>query len=187
MTDVQESARTTEPPVTNEAPLMPTTTTKILHIILIALIAIAFTALFISGYSWLNNVIWFNNDFMTANRWMIPVGVLTLSLAVGFCQKYLNAPTAIDGSFVDSLKGSGEKADYRTFPGALLSSLFSLLSGASIGPEGTIAVLVGDISSFIREKLKIANESGGEALGFDSPLYPSHSPRFQLWLEGSCH
>jgi len=167
VTDIQESACTTESPATNEITLMPMTTTKILHIILIALIAIAFTALFISGYSWLNNVIWFDNYFMTANRWMIPVGVLTLSLAVGFCQKYLNAPTAIDGSFVDSLKGSGEKADYRTFPGALLSSLFSLLSGASIGPEGTISILVGDISSFIREKLKIANESGGEALGFD--------------------
>ena len=167
MTDIQESACTTESPATNEITLMPMTTTKILHIILIALIAIAFTALFISGYSWLNNVIWFDNDFMTANRWMIPVGVLTLSLAVGFCQKYLNAPTAIDGSFVDSLKGSGEKVDYRTFPGALLSSLFSLLSGASIGPEGTITILVGDISSFVRDKLKIANESADESAGFD--------------------
>jgi H+/Cl- antiporter ClcA len=68
---------------------------------------------------------------------------------------------------VDSLKGSGEKADYRTFPGELLSSLFSLLSGASIGPEGTVVVIIGDISCFIREKWNIANESLNEALGFD--------------------
>jgi len=97
---------------------------------------------------------------------MIPLGVLIFSLAVGLCQKYLNAPTVIDGGFVESIKG-GKKADYRTFPGALLSSLFSLLSGASVGPEGTIAVLVGDISVFIRQKMKIANESPDEALGFD--------------------
>jgi H+/Cl- antiporter ClcA len=165
--DAQESAFAAESPATNEMTLMPTTTTKILHIIFIALIAIAFTIIFLIGYSWLINVIWFDNNFMTTNRWMIPVGVLAFSLAVGLCQKYLNAPTMIDGSISDSMKGSGGKANYRTFPGALLSSLFSLLSGASIGPEGPITVLVSDISSFIREKLKIANESADEALGFD--------------------
>ncbi|MCJ7445779.1 MAG: chloride channel protein [Methanotrichaceae archaeon] len=167
MTYVQESARAAEPPALDEATSIPSTTTKILHIILIAFIAIAFTALFISGYEWLNNIIWFNNDFMTTDRWMIPVGVLTFSLAVGLCQKYLHAPTVIDGGFVESIKEGGKKADYRTFPGALLSSLFSLLSGASVGPEGTIAILVGDISSFIREKFKIANESADDAIGFD--------------------
>ncbi len=146
---------------------MPTTTTRLLHIILIALIAIAFTTIFLIVYSLLNNVIWFDNDFIATNRWMIPVLVLAFSLAVGLCQKYLNAPTAIEGSMVDTLKGNGEKADYRTFPGALLSSLFSLLSGASIGPEGTIVLLVGDTSSFVRDKLKIAGESADECLGFD--------------------
>jgi H+/Cl- antiporter ClcA len=166
-TDAQESAIAVESSATDEMTLMPTTTTKILHIIFIALISIAFSSIFLIGYSWLINVIWIDNDLMTNNRWMIPVGVLIFSLAVGLCQKYLNAPTAIDGNISDSLKGSGEKADYRTFPGALLSSLFSLLSGASIGPEGTITILIGDISSFVRDKLKIANESADESAGFD--------------------
>ena len=165
--DVQESDCASEPPTTDGETSMPTVTTKLWHIILIALISIIFTAVFLILYSLLDNAIWFNTDFMTTNRWMIPVLVLAFSLAVGLCQKYLNAPTAIHGSFVDSLKGSGEKADYRTFPGALLSSLFSLLSGASIGPEGTVVVLIGDISCFIREKWNIANESSNEALGFD--------------------
>jgi H+/Cl- antiporter ClcA len=165
--DAQKSERAPEQPVLNEPISMPTTTTRLLHIILIALISIAFTAIFLIVYSILNNFVWFNTESMTANRWMIPVLVLAFSLAVGLCQKYLNAPTAIHGSFVDSLKGSGEKADYRTFPGALLSSFFSLLSGASIGPEGTVVVLIGDISCFIRTKLNIANESSNEALGFD--------------------
>jgi H+/Cl- antiporter ClcA len=169
MTIDQEPAGITKSPSgeTGEVTSIPRNTAKVLHILFIALIAIAFTALFMICYSWLNDVIWFNNDFVTSNHWMIPVGVLTFSLAVGFCQKYLNAPTAIDGGFVESIKGGGKKPDYRTFPGALLTSLFSLLSGASIGPEGCIAILVGYISSFIREKLKIANESADEALGFD--------------------
>ncbi len=167
MADVQGSECAAQPPAIDELTSMPTTTTRLLHIILIAILSIAFATIFLILYSLLNNVIWFNNDFIATNRWMIPVLVLAFSLAVGLCQKYLNAPTAIEGSMVDTLKGSGEKADYRTFPGALLSSLLSLLSGASIGPEGTIVLLVGDISSFIRDKMKIAGESADEALGFD--------------------
>jgi chloride channel protein, CIC family len=169
MTIDQESASTAKPPSgrTGEVTSIPRSSSKILHIIFIALIAIAFTTLFLICYQWLSDVIWFNNDFVTSNRWMIPVGVLTFSLAVGFCQKYLHAPTAIDGGLIESIKGGGKKPDYRTFPGALLTSFFSLLSGASVGPEGCIAVLVGYISSFIREILKIANESADEALGFD--------------------
>jgi H+/Cl- antiporter ClcA len=167
MADVQGSKCPAEPPELDELTSMPTTTTRLLHVILIALIAISFATIFLVVYSLLNNAIWFDNDFIAANRWMIPVLVLTFSLAIGLCQKYLNAPTAIEGSIVDTLKGKGEKADYRTFPGALLSSLLSLLSGASIGPEGTIVLLVGDISSFVRDKLKIAGESADESLGFD--------------------
>jgi H+/Cl- antiporter ClcA len=167
MDDVQGSKCPAEPPEIDELISMPTTTTRLLHVILIALIAISFATIFLVVYSLLNNAIWFDNDFIATNRWVIPVLVLVFSLAIGLCQKYLNAPTAIEGSIVDTLKGSGEKADYRTFPGALLSSLISLLSGASIGPEGTIVLLVGDISSFVRDKLKIAGESADESLGFD--------------------
>jgi H+/Cl- antiporter ClcA len=167
MDDVQGSKCPAEPPEIDELTSMPTTTTRLLHVILIALIAISFATIFLVVYSLLNNAIWFDNDFIATNRWVIPVLVLVFSLAIGLCQKYLNAPTAIEGSIVDTLKGSGEKADYRTFPGALLSSLLSLLSGASIGPEGTIVLLVGDISSFVRDKLKIAGESADESLGFD--------------------
>jgi H+/Cl- antiporter ClcA len=133
----------------------------------IALIAIIFTAAYLSVYGLLFSAIWLDNEFVRANRWTIPAGVLIFSLLVGLCHKYLNAPTVIHGGFVESMKGEGEKSDYRTFPGALLSSIFSLLSGASIGPEGTIAVLIGDISCFVREKLRIAIGSTGSELGFD--------------------
>jgi H+/Cl- antiporter ClcA len=102
---------------------------------------------------------------MGANRWMIPVGVMAFSLLVGLSRKYLHAPTVMEGGFVESMKGGGQKVDYRTFPGALASSLLSLLSGVSVGPEGGIVILVGDITAYLQEKLRIARESAEASLG----------------------
>jgi hypothetical protein len=132
---------------------------KIWMVILLAVVAIVFTALWLGAYKWLNNAIW-KNSFVTSNAWTFPVGVLIFSLLVGLVQKYLRAPTVINGSAFESMKGGGhEKTDYTTFPGALLSSFFSLLSGASVGPEGPLAFLVQDITAWISEKLKVAEES----------------------------
>ncbi|CCJ35284.1 chloride channel protein [Methanoculleus bourgensis MS2] len=138
---------------------------KLRQIVFIALIAIIFTVAYLEIYGLLNHLIWFEEGVLKPPRWAIPVGVLAFSLLVGLCRKYLHAPTVIHGGFTESLKGGGEKPDYRTFPGALLSSLFSLLSGASVGPEGTITVLIGYISSYTRDKLKIRSTTA--ALGFD--------------------
>jgi len=136
---------------------------KIWQIILIAFIAIGFTALWLETYTYLNELIWMN-DFVKANRWTIPAGIIFFSLLVGLCEKYLRAPNVIHGGFTDSMKGEGTHGDYTTFPGTLLSSFFSLFSGASVGPEGPLAFLVMEISAWFREKLKILNEA---ALGFD--------------------
>jgi H+/Cl- antiporter ClcA len=135
-------------------------------IIGIALIAIVFTAGFMELYTWLTKVIWFN-DFVMSNRWTIPVGILFFSLLVGLSQKYLHAPTVIHGGFVESMTKGEVETNYRIFPGAFLSSLFSLLSGACIGPEGTITILVSQVSGWIRDKFRIAQESKPLHLGFD--------------------
>jgi H+/Cl- antiporter ClcA len=138
---------------------------KLWQVIAIALIAIAFTAAFMGVYKVLNDTIWQNNwDWVTAHRWVIPLGVMFFSLLVGLAQKYLDAPNVIEGGFAETMKSGVAKSEYRTFPGALLSSLFSLLSGACVGPEGTIATLVQDIASWSRERLKVAEQS---AFGFD--------------------
>ena len=134
------------------------------QVVLIAVIAITFTVAYLSVYALLNNAVWGENDFIAANPWAVPAGVVLFSLLVGLSRKYLHAPDVIHGGFADSLK-SGESPNPRTFPGALLSSLFSLLSGASVGPEGTITVLVGYISSFVRGRLRISSPTA--ALGFD--------------------
>ncbi len=132
---------------------------KIWMVLLLAVVAIVFTALWLGAYSWLNNAIW-NNSFVTSHRWTIIVGVLFFSLLVGLAQKYLRAPTVIDGGAMAAMKGGGhEKTDYTTFPGALLTSFFSLLSGASVGPEGALGALVQDITAWMGEKLKVAEES----------------------------
>jgi H+/Cl- antiporter ClcA len=136
---------------------------RLWHVVVMALIAIAFTAAFLNIYDFLNRTIWING-LLQANRWLIPVGVLGFSLVVGLCQKFLQAPNMIHGGFAETLKGSGPRVDYKTFPGALLSSWCSILSGASIGPEGPITVLVQQISMWFRERL---NVRPSHALGFD--------------------
>jgi H+/Cl- antiporter ClcA len=149
--------------VTDEIPRTRNLNPKIWQIILIAVIAIAFTAIWLKTYESLNAVIWMN-EFVKTNRWTIPVGVIFFSLLVGLCLKYLHAPDVIHGGFTDSMKGEGAHSDYKTFPGTLLSSFFSLFSGASVGPEGPIAFLIMEISAWVRAKLKILNEA---SLGFD--------------------
>jgi len=149
--------------LTNEHHSPKNITPKIWQIILIAVIAIAFTTLWLKTYESLNTVIWMN-EFVKANRWTIPVGVILFTLAVGLCLKYLHAPDVIHGGFSESMKGDGEHGNYKIFPGTLLSSFFSLYSGASVGPEGPVAFLIIEISAWTRKKLKIINEA---ALGFD--------------------
>jgi H+/Cl- antiporter ClcA len=136
---------------------------KFWQIIIIGVIAIVFTAAWLLTYVNLNAVIW-ENEFITANRWTIPALVIVFSLLVGLCGKYLRAPNVIHGGFTDSMKGEGKESDYTIFPGTLLTSFFSLFSGASIGPEGPLAFLVEEISAWVREKLKISRDA---ALGFD--------------------
>ena len=81
---------------------------KIWMVILFGFVAIAFTALWLAAYSWLNTAIWSNN-FVTSNKWTIPVGVLFFSLLVGLAQKYLHAPTVIHREAMESMKGGIKK------------------------------------------------------------------------------
>ena len=130
---------------------------KVWMVILFGLVSIIFTAAWLGLYEFLNKAIW-SNAFVTSHTWTIPVGVLFFSLLVGLTQKYLRAPTVIHGGAAQSMKGGGKEPDYSTFPGALLSSYFSLFSGASVGPEGPLGILVQDIAAWMGEKLKVARE-----------------------------
>jgi H+/Cl- antiporter ClcA len=133
---------------------------KIPAIIIIALIAVVFSLVWFASLHFLNTSFW-KSDFVIANRWMIPVGVLFFSLLVGLCGKYLRAPNVINGGFEVVLKGGN--LDYKTFPGTLLTSFFSLLSGAAVGPEAPLTFLVVEVAEFIGDKIKLAKET---KLGF---------------------
>jgi H+/Cl- antiporter ClcA len=109
-------------------------------------------------YTQINSLIW-ENDFVAANRWTIPAGAIFFSLLVGLAIKYFHAPNLIEGKgAIESLK-DGDFSGYKTFWGALFSSFFSLFSGASVGPEGSISFLDVDICEKLALKLKLAKES----------------------------
>ena len=101
-------------------------------------------------------LIWKNN-FVAANRWMIPVIVVFFSLLVGLAQKYLHAPNVIREGALEAL-AAGDYYGYRTFWGALCSSFVSLFSGASIGPEGPLGVLAIDVSEWLAIRLRLARD-----------------------------
>ena len=132
-------------------------------VVLIALVAIVFSLAFLLLNGYLAHLIWTEGIF-TENRWMIPVLVILFSLIVGLSRRYLQAPSAIDAGFVEMVRGDAQPPDYRVFPGAFVSSLASLLSGASIGPEGVLGVLVSEIAEFIRPRLRIPDSA---AAGFN--------------------
>jgi len=134
-------------------------TPKVWQIAVTALIAIAFTAVWLGLYDLMNKVIW-ENDFVAQNRWTLPVLVLFFSLLVGLAQKYLGAPNVIHGGAAESITGEDEKPSARIpLLGTLLSSYGSLLSGASIGPEGALAFLILQISTWLHKRLRASKES----------------------------
>lgn len=126
--------------------------------LLIALVVGLFTVVWLVVYSELNSLIWENN-FVTANRWTIPMGAIFFSLLVGLVVKYMHAPNLINGGNAAEALVAGDISGYKTFWGALLSSFLSLLSGASVGPEGPIGFLAVDISEWLALKLKLAREA----------------------------
>src|SRR6185369_1214421 len=135
-----------------------TTLQIVWRILVIGLVTIIFTAFWLGIYDVLFTLIWANN-FVLTHRFMIPVGVLLFSLLVGLCQKYLRAPNMIHGGKLSDTFTGGRKIDASTFPGALLSSYGSLLSGASVGPEGPLGILVSDITIWLEKRFKISKEN----------------------------
>ncbi|MFN8471068.1 MAG: chloride channel protein [Anaerolineae bacterium] len=126
------------------------------QVIVIAVVVGLFAVVFLVVYTQLNKLIW-NNGFVTANRWMIPIGAVFFSLLVGLTEKYMHAPTVIHGGSVEALQ-EGDFTGYKRFWATLLSSFFSLFSGASVGPEGPIGFLAIDVAEWIGARLKLGKD-----------------------------
>ena len=123
-------------------------------VVLVALVAILFSLAFLLLNGYLGRLIW-TDDVLAPGSLAIPALVLFFSLVVGLSRRYLRAPSATDAGFVEMVRGDAEPPDVRQFPGAFVSSLASLLSGASIGPEGVLGVLVSEIAEFLRPRLRV--------------------------------
>lgn len=127
------------------------------QILLIALVIALFSVLWFGSYQVLNDLIW-NNSYVTANRWTIPVFVLLFSLIAGLARKYMGASDAIEGECLDPIT-EGDTTHYkRSFLGTLVSSYASLFSGASIGPEGPLGYLAVDVVQWLAHRLKLTKE-----------------------------
>jgi H+/Cl- antiporter ClcA len=136
---------------------------KVWMIFFVAIVAIFFTIPFLVIWIDLTALIW-ENEFVTSNRWIVPVLVVLFSVLVGLCVKYLKADTAIHGSISESVESGAIETEYKKFPGSLASAYLSLISGASIGPEGALGALIRQITSWLQKHLKIKSKEGSLAL-----------------------
>jgi H+/Cl- antiporter ClcA len=123
-------------------------------IFFIALVAIFFTIPYLAFWTSLTDLVW-ENEFVLNNHWSVPVLVVVISIFVGLCVKYLKAETALRGSISESVESGADEMEYKKFPGSLISSYLSLISGASIGPEVALGALVREITSWFQLKLKL--------------------------------
>jgi H+/Cl- antiporter ClcA len=130
-------------------------TPNIGHVLLIALLVGAFGLLWLVAYELLVELVWGN--LLSGQRWAIPVGAVFFSLLVGLLQRYMRAPDVAEGGIEKPLKAQ-DVATYKTFWGSLLSSFCSLLSGASIGPEGCLGMLAVEVAQWIATKLKFTKQ-----------------------------
>ena len=86
------------------------------HVIVVAAITGLVLLLWLVAFYAGLKLLW-ENDFVSAHRWMFPVICLPFSLLVGFLVKYLKAPTAMSESLTDSLAGDTSRVEWRRFPG----------------------------------------------------------------------
>lgn len=135
----------------------PTGKLNIGRVLFIALVVGLVSVVWLVSYTKLNDLIW-GNSFVTANRWTIPVGAIFFSLLVGLVGKYMRAPNVIEGGVLEPLL-AGDTTSYKSFWGMLLSSFFSLFSGASVGPEGPIGFVAVYVSEWLSVKLKLVKSA----------------------------
>ncbi|HSS34644.1 MAG TPA: chloride channel protein [Patescibacteria group bacterium] len=127
------------------------------HVVIVAVIGAVAVFAWLWFFETVNRLLW-ENDFVTANRWMFPVICLPFSLLVGLLVKYRHAPTNLDESMLDSLSGDVSKIDWRSLPVTVVMALVSLFSGAVLGPEGGIGGIASKIAALYNEKVQIPAE-----------------------------
>ena len=140
------------PEVTTAQPVHP-----YVHVVVVAVIGAVAVLAWLVVFEAVNRLLW-ENDFVTANRWVFPVICLPFSLLVGLLVKYAHAPTNLDESMLDSLAGDVSKIAWRGLPVNVLMAWVSLFSGAVIGPEGGIGGIASKLAALYSDKVGIPVE-----------------------------
>src|SRR5512137_222570 len=85
-------------------------------------------------------------------------------LLVGFLVKVFGDHNAIFAELMLEFGRTG-RFDYRNAPGIVVTAFFSLISGASLGPEAPLADACGGMGTLISDRLKL-DEEETRAMGF---------------------
>lgn len=124
------------------------------HVIVTAFTSAVFALVWFVGYQLVDALIW-DSDLVGSNGWIVPVIILSFSLAVGLGIRYLDAPTSISGSPLDEMTGDPRHIDWRKLPVTVLQSLTSLFSGAVVGPEGALGRFAAQIAAWYGERFEV--------------------------------
>jgi len=127
------------------------------HVVVVAVIGALAVLAWLVVFEQVTKLLW-ENDFVTANRWMFPVICLPFSLLVGLLVKYRHAPTNLDESLLGSLSADASRIDWRGLPLNVVMAWVSLFSGAVLGPEGGIGGIASKIAALYGEKVGIPVE-----------------------------
>ncbi len=90
--------------------------------------------------------------------WAIPVAVVVVMTALAALIAALYGKRPFDMGEAESEFDSKGRMDYRNVPAGVAFSLFSLFSGAAVGPEAPLTDINGGIGTFIAERLKLEPE-----------------------------
>jgi H+/Cl- antiporter ClcA len=151
------SGRAPDAGVLNEAVTPAKPVHPFVHVVVVALVGAVVVLAWLLVYEGVNKLLW-ENEFVDANRWMVPVICLPFSLLVGLLVKYRNAPTTLTESLLDSLSGDVSKLDWRGLPTNVLMAWASLFSGAVLGPEGGIGGIASKLAALYSDKVGIPVE-----------------------------
>ncbi len=136
--------------------------------LLIALIAGFFVVVWLVAYTWFSNLIW-ENDFIAANRWTIPVGVIFFSLLVGLVIKYLHAPNLIEGGGATETLAAGTiiGSVCYFFPEMMFSGESSIQANAASASSYEVMMLL--LFAVLKPPLLALSFKGGYLGG---PIFP---------------
>jgi len=130
----------------------------VLVAILLGLVGGLITVTFVKVLLWLEHLIWTSlpNGLQIAHYNIYTLVMCVVGgVLVGLCGKYFgDRPPDLETSMAEFKQT--KQFDYQHLPQAMIASLASLGFGAALGPEAALVTLVGGLSTWIGQRLKLS-------------------------------